>query len=100
MPRKKKEEGAEDERARLLKSVWGNRGVRRLNSILDTDFCGVLTVREFVAIVLADNVNFPRGIDTNMSIGDFEGNYWTDVLGVTTGGRFSDHVCITGDFHG
>lgn len=96
MPRKKKEEGAEDERARLLKSVWGNRGVRRLNSILDTDFCGVLTVREFVAIVLADKVNFPRGIDTPLSIGDFEGNRWANIVSISVGGSYSDHVCIMG----
>ena len=96
MPRKKKAEGAEDERARLLKSVWGNRGVRRLNSILDTDFCGVLTVREFVAIVLADYVNFPRGIDTPLSVGDFGGNGWSDRVSISVGGSYDDHVCIMG----
>lgn len=96
MPRKEKEKGDEDERARLLKSVWGNRGVRRLNSILDTDFCGVLTVREFVAIVLADKVNFPRGIDTPLSIGDFEGNRWADRVSISVGGDYSDHVYIMG----
>ena len=96
MPREKKEEVAEDERARLLKSVWGGRGVRRLNSILDTDFCGVLTVREFVAIVLANKLNFPRGIDTPLSIGDFEGNRWTNVVSMSVGGSFDDHVCIMG----
>lgn len=96
MPRKKKEEGAEDERTRLLKSVWGNRGVRRLNSILDADFCGVLTVREFVAIVLADKVNFPRGIDTHLSIEDFEGNGWADRVSISVGGSYDDHVCIMG----
>lgn len=85
-----------DERSKLLKSVWGNRGVRRLNSILDADFCGVLTVREFIAIVLADKVNFPRGIDTPLSIGDFEGNGWADRVSISVGGSYDDHVCIMG----
>ena len=88
------------ERGKLLSEIWGKRKVSRLNRIIDKNFCGVLTVREFVAIVLADHVNFPRGIDTWLAIGDFEGNFCTNVLGVTVGGRMSDHVCLTGDNKG
>lgn len=86
-------------RGEMLSKVWGKRKVTRLNKILDTDFCGVLTVRELAAIVLADTVNFPRGLDTAICIGDFEGNFCTNTLSVTVGGPLSDHVCLMGDPH-
>ena len=89
-----------EDRGALLSAVWGKKKVTRLNQIIDNDYCGRLTVREFVAIVLADKLNFPKGIDTPMCIGDFEGNFCTNVLSVTVGGDKSDHVCVMGDPHG
>lgn len=88
-----------EDRGALLRDIWGRRGAKRLNKVLDADYCGVMTVREFVALVLADTLNFPRGLDTAMCIGDFEGNFCTDIVGVTTGGPLSDHICIMGDPH-
>lgn len=70
-----------------------------VSEIVDADYCGPLTVREFMAIALADSLNFPRGLDTPMCIGDFEGNFSTNILGIMAGGRMSDHICITGDPH-
>ena len=69
---------------------------RRLAKIIDPDYCGHLTVREFAWAVANDHLNFPKGLDTPLSIGDFEGNFWTDMLSFTTGGEKSDHVCIMG----
>jgi len=90
----------ENRRGALLAAVWGKKKVTRLNQIIDKDYCGRLTVREFAAMVLADRLNFPKGLDTPMCIGDFEGNFCTNVLSVTVGGDKSDHVCIMGDPHG
>lgn len=90
----------ENDRGALLSAVWKNEKVTLLNTLMKNEYCGGLTVREFVAIVLADVLNFPLGIDTPMCIGDFEGNYCTNVLSVTVGGDKSDHVCIMGDRHG
>lgn len=87
------------ERATLLRDIWGKRKVTRLNLICNPNFCGVFTVREFLAVVLADAHSFPRGLDTWLSIGDFEGNFCTNVLSVSLGGSASDHVCLTGDPH-
>lgn len=91
---------ATEDRGTMLSLVWGKRRVARLNEVIDADYCGCLTVREFVAIVLADKLNFPRGLDTHLCIGDFEGNFCTNTLGVTVGGSMSDHVCVMGDPHG
>ena len=88
-----------EDRGGLLSKIWGTRKVTRLNQIIKDDYCGPLTVREFMAIVLADKLNFPRGLDTTLTIGDFEGNFTAMTLGVTTSGRFSDCVCLTGDPH-
>lgn len=89
-----------EDRGAMLSLVWGKKKVTRLNKILDTKYCGGLTVREFAALVLADRLNFPKGLDTPMCIGDFEGNFCTNILGVTVGGPKSDHVCVMGDPHG
>ena len=89
-----------EDRGDLLSAVWGKKKVNRLNQIIDNDYCGRLTVREFAALVLADKLNFPKGLDTPMCIGDFEGNFCTNVLSVTVGGDKSDHVCVMGDPHG
>ena len=89
-----------EDRCAVLAAVWGKRPTPRLNKVLDNDYCGRLTVREFAALVLADNLNFPKGLDTPMCIGDFEGNFCTNTLSVTVGGPKSDHVCIMGDPHG
>lgn len=89
-----------EDRGALLSAVWGKKKVGRLNQIIDNDYCGRLTVREFAALVLADKLNFPKGLDTPMCIGDFEGNFCTNVLSVTVGGDESDHVCVMGDPHG
>ena len=88
-----------EDRGELLSKIWGTRKVTRLNRIIKDDYCGPLTVREFVAIVLADKTNFPRGLDTTLTIGDFEGNFTSQVLSVTTSGSMSDCVCLTGDPH-
>lgn len=89
-----------DDRPNLLASIWGSRKVTRLNEVLDVDYCGRFTVRDFVALVLADQRNFPKGLDTPLSIGDFEGNFCTNILSVSTSGDKSDHICIMGDPHG
>lgn len=90
----------ENRRDALLAAVWGSKKSSRLNQIIDKDYCGRLTVREFASIVLADRLNFPNGLNTPICIGDFEGNFCTNVLSVTVGGDKSDHVCIMGDPHG
>lgn len=87
-------------RGALLAAVWGSRKTSRLNRIIDNDYCGRLTVREFASIVLADIFHFPNGLDTPMCISSFEGNFCTNVLSVTVGGDKSDHVCIMGDPNG
>lgn len=88
-----------------LVAVWGDRKITGLNKVMKESYCGKLTVREIAAIVLADSVNFPKGLDTPVCIGDFEGNFCTNVLSVTLGGTPTgklpgDHVCISGDPHG
>lgn len=88
-----------------LVAVWGDRKITGLNKVMKESYCGKLTVREIAAIVLADSVNFPQGLDTPVCIGDFEGNFCTNVLSVTLGGEPKDglpgdHVCISGDPHG
>lgn len=90
----------ENRRGALLAAVWGSKKSSRLNQIIDHDYCGRLTVREFASIVLSDRLNFPNGLDTPMCIGDFEGNFCTNVLSVTVSGDKSDHVCISGDPNG
>ena len=90
----------ENRRGAMLSAVWGSKNSSRLNHIIDNGYCGRLTVREFASIVLADMLNFPNGLDTPICIGDFEGNFCTNVLSVTVGGDKSDHVCIMGDPHG
>lgn len=101
MPKKKEVKKIYDRmksvrRNALLEAVWDSNDVSRLNQVLDTGYCGGMTVREFTAVVLADTVNFPLGIDTPISIGDFEGNSRSNVLSISTGGDKSDHVCIMG----
>ena len=88
-----------DDRIELLSRIWGRKKSSRLSEIIDVDFCGKMTVRELAAIVLADRKSFPNGLDTPLCIGDFEGNFCTNVLSVTTGGA-QVHACITGDPHG
>lgn len=95
----KPKETPNDERIKLLSEIWGKRRLKRLNQVIKQEFCGVMTVREFVAIVLDDKNSFPRGLDTWLSIGDFEGNFCTNVLAVRLGGMSSDHVCLCGDPH-
>lgn len=89
-----------EDRGKTLSAIWGGRSVRRLNKVAAADYCGKLTVREFVALVLADTTNFPKGLDTPLCIGDFEGNFSTNVLSITMGGAESDHICLTGDPNG
>lgn len=85
-------------RMTLLAQIWGNRKITRL--IVDPNYCGKITVRDLASIVLADTTNFPHGLDTPLCIGDFEGNFRTNVLSVRTGGDNSDHICVTGDPNG
>ena len=93
----------ENRRGALLTAVWGSKKSSRLKQIIDSGYCGRLTVREFVSIVLADGLNFPNGLDTPMCIGDFEGNFCTNILsisrGPTIGGVNSDHICVMGNPH-
>ena len=96
---KKAEKAEAESRMGLLSEIWRKRRTTRLNKIIKPSYCGPLTVREFVAIVLSDIRGFPRGLDTALAIGDFEGNFCTDVLSVTLGGSMSDHVCVCGDPH-
>ena len=87
-------------RSTLLAQIWGHQKVTRLNKLIDPDYCGKMTVRDLASIVLADTTNFPQGLDTPLCIGDFEGNFCTNVLSVTTGGEESDHICVMGDPNG
>ena len=80
--------------------MWGDRKVTKLNRLADADYCGKFTVRELAAVVLADTTNFPKGLDTPLCVGDFEGNFCTNVLGVTLGGAGNDHLCVSCDPHG
>lgn len=89
-----------ESRGELLARLWGNRKATRLNRVTDMNYFGKMTVREFAAIVLADAESFPKGLDTQMCIGDVEGNFCTDALAIMTGGPKSDHVCVAGDPHG
>ena len=85
------------DRLTMLSGLWRGKRLKRLNEVIKPGYCGRLTVREFAAMVLADKLNFPNGLDTPMCIGDFEGNFCTNVLSVTVGGDKSDHVCVMGD---
>jgi len=87
-------------RQQELVAIWGGRKVTRLNRVAKPNFCGKFTLRDLAAVVLADTTNFPKGLDTPLCIGDFEGNFCTNILSVTLGGDGSDHLCITGDPHG
>ena len=80
-------------------AVWGDRNAMRLDKVASTDFCGKMTVRELAAVALADTTNFPKGLDTPLCIGDFAGNFCTNVLGIALGGDGNDHLCISGDPH-
>lgn len=88
------------DRLAMLSVLWRGKRLKRLNKVIMDGYCGRLTVREFVSIVLDDKMSFPKGIDTPICIGDFEGNFRTNVLSVTVGGDKSDHVCISGDPNG
>lgn len=83
-----------------FQALWRKRKVSRLNCIKDPGYCGRLTVRELAAIAFVDTVSFPKGLDTPICIGDFEGNFCTNVLSIATGGANDDHLCICGDPHG
>ena len=83
-----------------LVAVWGGRKITGLNKVMKESYCGKLTVREIAAIVLADTTNFPQGLDTPVCIGDFEGNFSTNVLSITMGGDGNDHLCVSCDPHG
>ena len=92
-------------RQQELVAVWGDRKITRLNKVANADYCGKFTVRDIAAVVLADATNFPQGLDTPVCIGDFEGNFSTNMLSVTLGGEPKgklpgDHLCISGDPHG
>ena len=87
-------------RGQELVAVWGDRKVTRLNKLADAGYCGKFTVRELAAVALADTTNFPKGLDTPLCVGDFEGNFSTNVLSVTTGGGGNDHLCVSCDPHG
>lgn len=80
-----------------LVAVWGGRKTTGLNKVMKASYCGKLTAREIAAIVLADSVNFPKGLDTPVCIGDFGGNFSTNVLSMTL---VRDHICIIGNPHG
>lgn len=95
-----KQDNCSGARMTLLAQIWGHQKVTRLNKLIDPDYCGQMTVRDLVSIVLADTTNFPQGLDTPLCIGDFEGNFCTNVLSVSTGGDKSDHVCVMGDPNG
>lgn len=88
------------DRIEMLSGLWRGKRLKRLNEVIKPGYCGRLTVREFVSIVLTDKMRFPKGIDTPICIGDFEGNFRTNVLGVTVDGKNNDHVCVMGDPHG
>ena len=87
-------------RGQELVAVWGDRKVTRLNRLADAGYCGKFTVRELAAVALADTTNFPKGLDTPLCVGDFEGNFSTNVLSVTVGGGGNDHLCVSCDPHG
>lgn len=87
-------------RQKELVAIWGHRKVTRLNRVASEKSCGKMTVRDLAAVALADTTNFPKGLDTPLCIGDFEGNFSTNVLSVTLGGDDSSHLCISGDPHG
>jgi len=89
-----------DDRTKLVKEIWGKRKITRVNKVIDPEYCGKLTMRELCVIVLLDKLNFPDGLDTPLCVGDFEGNFCTNVLGVTKGGEQSDHLCLMGDPNG
>lgn len=95
---KRKELGGD--RQKELAAIWWSSKVPRLNEVASADFCGKMTVRELAAVALADTTNFPEGLDTPLCIGDFEGNFCTNVLSITLGGDDSSHLCISGDPHG
>lgn len=82
-----------------LAAIWGGRKVTRLNKVASAEFCGRMTVRELAAVALVDATNFPKGLDTPLCIGDFEGNFCTDVLSITLGG-VGNLLCVSGDPHG
>lgn len=91
------------DRLELMSRLWGNRKLKRVNEIIKSDYCGHLTVRELAVLALSDVVNFPQGIDTPICIGDFEGNFSTNIMSVSLGGTSLDkldHLCIMGDSHG
>lgn len=104
MARKKKKDGDNlpqlDGDQTALVAMWGSRKVSRLNRIADPSYCGKLTVRELAAIAIVDKTNFPDGLDTPLCLGDFEGNFCTNVLSISTGGARSDHLCLCCDPHG
>lgn len=95
----KREKEPGDDRQKELAAIWGSRKVTRLNKVASAEFCGKMTVREFAAVALADVTNFPKGLDTPLCIGDFEGNFCTNVLSITIGVDES-HLCVSGDPHG
>ena len=89
----------EDRQAQAAQ-LWGKKKITRLNQVIDPDYCGKLTLRELVTAVLLDKLNFPQGLDTPLCIGDFEGNFCTNILSFTVGGSANDHLCMMGDPHG
>lgn len=91
---------AKEDRQGELVAIWGSRKTTRVNKVASADFCGKMTVRDLAAVALADTVSFPKGLDTPLCIGDFEGNFCTNVLSVALGGNGGDHLCISGDPHG
>jgi hypothetical protein len=43
-----------------------------------------ITVRDLVNAVSKDKKNFPKGLDTPINSGDFEGNYWHKLHEIMT----------------
>lgn len=96
----KRKEAGSGARMTLLAQIWGRQKVTRLNALINQNYCGKMTLRDLASVALADTTNFPEGLDTPLCIGDFEGNFCTNVLSVTTGGDKYDHICVMGDPHG
>lgn len=74
--------------------------VKRLAEVSDASYCGRFTVRDLAAVAAYDKENFPLGLDTPIGVGDFEGNFQTNVLGIGIGGGPEKHLVVMCDPHG
>lgn len=91
---------AKEDRQEELAVIWGSRKTTWLNKVVSADFCGKMTVRDLAAVALVDARSFPKGLDTPLCIGDFVGNFCTNILSISLGGSGDDHLCISGDPYG